>query len=60
MIVATCKYGRVEIENGWIYVGVTKSSFLDKVMYDGTLSLEDNIQHAVELIDEEFEYEDND
>jgi hypothetical protein len=60
MIVATCKYGRVEIENGWIYVGVTKDSFLDKVMYDGTLSLEENIQYAVELINEEFEYENND
>lgn len=60
MIVATCKYGRVEIENGWIYVGVTSSSFLDKVMYDGTLSIEENIQHAVEVIDEYFEYENDD
>lgn len=60
MIVETCKYGRVEIENGWIYIGVTEGSFLDKVMYDGTLSLEENIQYAVELIDEYFEYENND
>ena len=37
MIVETCKYGRVEIENGWIYIRGTEGAFLDKVIFEGTV-----------------------
>lgn len=46
-IYATTKHcGRVKIEDGWIYFSPTSTSYLDRVLYDETKSLEENLLDA--------------
>lgn len=49
-------YGLCKIEDGWIYVGVSSTSYLDRVLYDEEKSLEDNILNAKKQLLEQSEY----